>query len=200
MRRKQRFQGSCIGLAAFVMIFTAGCGDADKKTYTADSRGGLVGPGGALGLVDFPKDFVDGEIPVTFERGNPPATNTLAAFADPIGDPVAITPVSVRWGADVRFPLDPAKDLPEAGGRRATVANAFIAILDKDTNAWTPMPTQYDATKRHLVASPPYYTWFRRYVVSPASPVWTPTETGTAASAESVLRKAVPTKTKITKH
>jgi hypothetical protein len=168
-------------LAFLVMLVTMGCGDANKKTYTADSHGGLVGPGGSLGLLDFPKDFVDGEIPVTFERGNPPATDTLAAFADPIGDPVAINPVSIRWGAAVRFPLDPAKDLPKTGGRRATVTNAFIAILDKDTNAWTPLPTQYDAGKQQLVASPPYYTWFRRYVINPASPAWTPTATGTTA-------------------
>jgi hypothetical protein len=177
------------GAAAIVMTLLlpsiVACTDStDEVTVPLGKHGGRVGPGGTLGELDMPSGVVDGETTVTFRTGAPTTTATLTDLALPVGNPVAILPVGILGpaGAHVRLAFDPATDLPTVDGRRATLANAFIAVFSEELDVWIPLPTTYDAVTGQLVTKPPHYSWFSRQVVNPAKSFWSPNLTGVEAA------------------
>jgi len=173
----------CLG---FLMPSAAACSTGtetpDTVTITVDRSGGRVGPGGPLGELDIARGFVDGEDKVTFSSVGPPSVPTATSLAVPIGYPVKIAPRQILRGPQVRLPLDPARDLPTAAGRRATTANAFISVLSEDRRRWIPLPTTYDAGTGQLVATATHFSWFVRQAVDPARSFWSPTTTGVQAA------------------
>ena len=83
-------------------------------------------------------------------------------------------PLAPLDGAEVRITFDPATELPEAEGRRATVDNAYLAVFNPGLDTWIPLPTRFEDTGDggELVAATPHFSLFRKFVVDPAKAAW----------------------------
>ena len=109
---------------------------------------------------------------------SPPTADAVAtALRRP---PVEITPSVPLPGAEVRLPFDPKSELPEAGGNRATIANAYIAVYNQGVGAWVPLGTRFEDGE--LVAAAPHFSRFGTFVVDPAKAVWSAGKTGVQAA------------------
>ena len=161
---------------------------ASAAKYLVGAGGGTVGPAG-VARVEVPAGAVPDRTEITFRTGTP-GSQPSPGPAMALGDAVDITPAAGLASAYVRMPAVAEQDLPEHDGRRATRANEFIAVFNKTLEAWIPLETRFDASTGELVAAAPHFSWFRRYVVDPASSVWSTAVTGLQALGGRVVQTA----------
>jgi hypothetical protein len=169
-----------------VCVAAAGCTSqpAGTKAAAVSPAGGVVpvSPGVRIKVAA-------GTAPgTTVEDQNVPDPPSYpGGIAVPVGPAVDISPSGPVAAASVLLSFDPATDLPRAapGGVAPTIGNAFIAVLDEQTETWVPLATTYDAATHQLMAAAPHFSVFRKYVLTPGEHVYQ-----TAAAAVSILIKA----------
>jgi hypothetical protein len=132
-------------------VLTAALAVAGCTSGSGGAKGAAVSPAGGVVPVS---DGVRVRVAAGAPRGTTIRDETMATppaypanAASPVGHAVEIVPSGPLPASTVLMSFNPATDLPRAepGAAAPTVGNAFIAVLDKQTGTWVPLPTTYDA-------------------------------------------------------
>ena len=175
-----------VSAALTAALAVAGC-----TSGGGGAKGAAVSPAGGVVPVS---DGVRVRVAAGAPRGTTISDETIptppaypANAAAPVGHAVEIAPSGPLPVSTVLMSFNPATDLPRAepGAAAPTVGNAFIAVLDKQTGTWVPLPTTYDAATHQLAAVAPHFTGFQKFVMKPGKYIY-----HTVAGAVSVVVKA----------